>query len=496
MPRRKPIKRKPIKQPVKNNHVGSAKSITLAMIVKNESRIIERLLDSCKGIIKNVCIVDTGSDDNTIEVIENWCTANKMNFVIPQIPFKNFGYNRTRSFQLAREHFPTSDYFILLDADMILKANKGYESSQLENGHYLLEQISDSSRYWNTRLIANKKGKVKFDWKCVGVTHEYWSCEPDADTANYNGLYIDDREDGGAKSDKFIRDNRLFKEELVKDNVPDDIRTRYHYYLGQTLMSLGKREEAIMYFTIRSNDLNSFEEEAWYAKFRVGECYKAIFEYKKWQADILKEIIDANHKSKIITITDLEIDDWKKDIIRSLITITDDTFKSADLIKGYQTLRKEEETNIALAVHNYLLSYDRRSWRIEPLYDIICYYRERANNRLALLICKAALDIKFPKDDTLFVSYTLYEYKIDLEIAINAYYVPDMKYLGEEACRRMLNKILAGKVNDDFLVCHMYEQSKWYPVDKLRDRCKVYLKKLAASGQIVNSHVLKLIENY
>ena len=43
--------------------------ICLTMIVRNESHIIERCLNSVKGIVDCVAICDTGSTDNTVAII-------------------------------------------------------------------------------------------------------------------------------------------------------------------------------------------------------------------------------------------------------------------------------------------------------------------------------------------------------------------------------------------------------------------------------------------
>ena len=48
------------------------------MIVKNESRIMERCLNATKSIVDFVSICDTGSTDNTPEIIENWCKENEI----------------------------------------------------------------------------------------------------------------------------------------------------------------------------------------------------------------------------------------------------------------------------------------------------------------------------------------------------------------------------------------------------------------------------------
>jgi len=47
-------------------------SICLNMIVKNESKIITRMLESVSSIIDCYCICDTGSTDDTLEVISTF----------------------------------------------------------------------------------------------------------------------------------------------------------------------------------------------------------------------------------------------------------------------------------------------------------------------------------------------------------------------------------------------------------------------------------------
>ena len=48
---------------------NSLPKVCLNMIVKNESRIILRLLESVAPVIDAYCICDTGSTDNTVELL-------------------------------------------------------------------------------------------------------------------------------------------------------------------------------------------------------------------------------------------------------------------------------------------------------------------------------------------------------------------------------------------------------------------------------------------
>ena len=52
--------------------MNSNQTIALCMIVKNESKVIERALDSVKDFVNLYFICDTGSTDGTVEVLEKY----------------------------------------------------------------------------------------------------------------------------------------------------------------------------------------------------------------------------------------------------------------------------------------------------------------------------------------------------------------------------------------------------------------------------------------
>jgi hypothetical protein len=103
--------------------------VCLCMIVKNESKIIERCLDSTRSLVDCIAICDTGSTDNTVALIQEWQARNKMpGDVYCNAAFCDFGYNRTLSLKnaritLSKLGYPANSsrtYVLLLDADMIL----------------------------------------------------------------------------------------------------------------------------------------------------------------------------------------------------------------------------------------------------------------------------------------------------------------------------------------------------------------------------------------
>ena len=70
-------------------------TLCLNMIVKNESSIITRLLDSVLPIIDSYCICDTGCTDNTIEVMRTFFEKHNKKGKFVNEPFRDFGYNRS-----------------------------------------------------------------------------------------------------------------------------------------------------------------------------------------------------------------------------------------------------------------------------------------------------------------------------------------------------------------------------------------------------------------
>ena len=77
-------------------------TICLNMIVKNESHVIEDTLESLYHVIDTYCIVDTGSTDNTVELILNFMESKGIDGKILHRPWVNFAHNRNEALAAAR----------------------------------------------------------------------------------------------------------------------------------------------------------------------------------------------------------------------------------------------------------------------------------------------------------------------------------------------------------------------------------------------------------
>ena len=238
-------------------------TLCLNMIVKNESQIITRLFDSVINIIDSYCICDTGSTDNTVEVIQQYFEKKNIPGVIVIEPFKNFCHNRSLALTSC---IGLSDFVLLLDADMTLEV-KNFNKSMLNDfDTYYILQGNDSFYYQNVRIVRNN-GLYSY----TGVTHEYINTPPNNRMYNFkkNELFIIDYGDGGCKSDKFERDIRLLLNGLIEE--PNN--ERYNFYLANSYHDSGIYDKAIEYYDKRIKN-GGWCQEVWYSYYRTGLCYK------------------------------------------------------------------------------------------------------------------------------------------------------------------------------------------------------------------------------
>jgi hypothetical protein len=232
-----------------------ATSIALCMIVKDEAAVIGRCLSSVRDLIDSWVICDTGSTDDTIDVIEAMLAG------IPgrlhRREWRDFGHNRSELMALARE---TADHLLLLDADQTLHQAALLPALDLDGPDaYRLRHVGEVE-YEVSRLVRGD-----LPWRFEGRTHEYLTCDRATRHELLTAWEIVHHADGGSRSDKFERDLVLLDAAL--EDRPDDPRTVF--YLAQTLESLGRHERARELY-LRRSELGGFEEEAWYAQWRAA----------------------------------------------------------------------------------------------------------------------------------------------------------------------------------------------------------------------------------
>jgi glycosyltransferase involved in cell wall biosynthesis len=236
---------------------GSAVTVGLAMIVKNEALTLPRLAQSLDGQLDHWTIVDTGSTDDTVAVAREHFAGVPGQVIEDE--WRGYGPSRNVALEAARPH---TDFALTLDADDTFHGSidraipPEYDGVEAE---YVVEPL----RFWVPRLIRTAQ-----EWTWRGRAHEYLSrVDAQANMFKSSSFHVEHHADGGNRATKFQRELGLLQADQ-RDN-PEDPRTAF--YLARTYEDGAEYARAATWYRTRIR-LGGWEEETWYATWRLGLC--------------------------------------------------------------------------------------------------------------------------------------------------------------------------------------------------------------------------------
>jgi len=244
--------------------------LLLNSIVKNESARILRMLESVAPYIVGAVIVDTGSTDNTVELITKFFQEKKLPCLIGKTEFKDFSQARNAALAAARQVPWGFDYILLVDADMELKVADPTWLDDVNGESYDMYQVAGTLKYQNRRL-AKKTSTGMY----LGVTHEFINL-PTGGCIPPEKAHFIDHADGANRPEKFRRDIRLLKTDMEADKKakqPTNVRSMY--YLAQSYRDAGKIEKAAKWYK-RRVEAGGWDEEVWHAQLSYAQCLRAL----------------------------------------------------------------------------------------------------------------------------------------------------------------------------------------------------------------------------
>lgn len=247
-------------------------NISCLMMVKDEEDTILRSLISVQNYINCIILYDTGSTDNTIQIVRDFCNENNIVLKLKQDEFINFCESRNKALDFA-DSFGNHDYLLLLDSNDILDDGeellKLYVDKELTNetGFYITQEWHDHNNvftYYNIKLIKANSG-----WRYKGVVHEYIHNDNETPVKNtYNIVLKQDRFYDNIKSMKrFETDKQL----LLKELEIEPNNSRNIFYLAQTCFCLKEYDESFRNYQLRSSLNEGFKEEIFYSFLRCGD---------------------------------------------------------------------------------------------------------------------------------------------------------------------------------------------------------------------------------
>lgn len=263
-------------------------SISLCMIVKNEEDVIARCLNSVKDIGDELIVVDTGSSDNTKEIIKSYgAKVFDFKWIDDFSEARNFAFSKA-----------TKEYILWLDADdvilkedidkfkqlkqnldnnvdvVMMKYNVGFD----ENGNITLS-------YFRERLSKRIK-----DYKWREPVHEYLEI----------GGYIINSDIciTHKKEHPAVQGRNLL---IYKNNISKGIELspRGLFYYARELYHNEKYDEAIEYFSKFLDSEKGWVEDNISACFDLSICYNIKNDKKSMLKTLLRSFEYDNPRAEI-----------------------------------------------------------------------------------------------------------------------------------------------------------------------------------------------------
>jgi tetratricopeptide (TPR) repeat protein len=239
--------------------------LCLNMIVRDEAHVIRECLDTVSPYIDYWVICDTGSQDNTAAIIEDYFEESGIPGELHHHDWQDFGVNRSRALDLVRGK---ARYAWVIDADDFLTGTPDLDNLSADS-YDLRYRLGDNCTYWRRQIF-----RMDLPWEYRGVVHEYAHCEEPADSTRLDGAYhVEARRLGGVRnrdSDKYARDVALLERAHADD--PEDARTVF--YLAQSHYDHGNMPMAEHWYRVRVA-MGGWEEEVFYSLLRVGLSLEA-----------------------------------------------------------------------------------------------------------------------------------------------------------------------------------------------------------------------------
>jgi glycosyltransferase involved in cell wall biosynthesis len=248
----------------------------LCMIVKDESHIIHEVLEATLPLIDTYMILDTGSTDNTIQIINDFYAKTEIKGEVVQSDWKGFGASRSEALKLCDGKM---DYILMIDADDLMGFPpdcKIFMNQTLEThkpNACIINIKRGNMEYQRTQIF-----KTEDNWRYVGVLHEY----PTNDKNDNKIIRLPpevfmvgrtlgnrSKQDGN----KYLKDAEVLLAEHERE--PENDRTVF--YLAQSYRDGGNIPEAIRWYKKRV-EMGKWKEEQCVSAMNIAR----LLQDKEW----------------------------------------------------------------------------------------------------------------------------------------------------------------------------------------------------------------------
>lgn len=301
--------------------------LALNFICKNESHVIERMLNSAKSITDLIVVNDTGSTDGTQDIIRKFGEENNIPTYVFERPFDDFEKSRTWAMtklsevvaELKWDADKVHGYWF--DCDEQLVIDPAFNKNQFTADLYMINTYIGQMKYTRNTFF-----KVSKPFKWYGPVHEFIVCEDQNITSGLaTGIHVNVSMDGaswqGKISEKYLSHSHKL-ETYINENRQDP---RWIFYTAQSYHDSASipdnRDEneerlrrSLKYYKERTERTDGYVEEIYYSHYRMGTIMRSLeYPWNLTMQQCLKAYaVDPLRGESIKTIIDyyLQMGEW------------------------------------------------------------------------------------------------------------------------------------------------------------------------------------------
>jgi glycosyltransferase involved in cell wall biosynthesis len=301
--------------------------LALNFICKNESHVINKMLNSAKSITDLIVAVDTGSDDGTQDIIRKFGEDNNIPTYVFDRPFDNFEKSRNYAMQKLRDTVSELKWDAdkvhgyWFDCDETIIPDAKFDKSQFTRDLYMINTYIGQMKYTRNTFF-----KVSKPFRWYGPVHEFIICDDKNITSGLaENIQVDVKMEGASWKGNIPTKYKNHAFELEKYIDEDRGDPRWIFYTAQSYHDSASipdnKEEneerlrrSLKYYKERVNRPDGYAEEIYYSQYRIGTIMRVLEEpwHFTLQECLKAYAMDPARGESIKTVIDyyLQVGEW------------------------------------------------------------------------------------------------------------------------------------------------------------------------------------------
>jgi glycosyltransferase involved in cell wall biosynthesis len=242
-------------------------TIGLSIIVKNEAKVIERMLKSVAPILDYYCVVDTGSTDGTQEIVTKFFEERGIPGEVIQHEWKNFEDARNTAREAVKGK---CDFGFWIDADEELILDSSFNLTRFKFSLIGFQGGNVKVSYGAQNYFRMQFFATDHPWRWYGPVHEVLVSDEPHHATVAEGMITLVRPDGNSWTAETVQQKYEGHARILEEYVENDPKQdpRWVFYLAQSYRDAGtpeNHEKSLKWYEKRATMMNGFWEEIYWS---------------------------------------------------------------------------------------------------------------------------------------------------------------------------------------------------------------------------------------